>query len=43
VLLVDELPHTLRGKLDRQALAGLAPRERLEAPIPTRREGSAAP
>ncbi|HEX6203729.1 MAG TPA: class I adenylate-forming enzyme family protein [Thermoanaerobaculia bacterium] len=31
VLLVDELPHTGRGKLDRSALAGIAPRERLEA------------
>lgn len=31
VLLVDELPHTGRGKLDRGALGGIAPRERLEA------------
>lgn len=43
VLLVDELPHTIRGKLDREALAGLAPRERLETPITAGREGSAAP
>jgi long-chain acyl-CoA synthetase len=40
VLLVDELPHTGRGKLDRSAIAGLAPRERLEAPAAA--EGPAA-
>jgi acyl-CoA synthetase (AMP-forming)/AMP-acid ligase II len=43
VLLVDELPHTVRGKLDRAALVGLAPRERLEAPAAGHREGPAAP
>jgi long-chain acyl-CoA synthetase len=42
VLLVDELPHTVRGKLDRAALGGLAPRERLEAPA-ARGGGPAAP
>jgi long-chain acyl-CoA synthetase len=34
ILLVDELPRTDRGKLDRVALAALAPRERLERPAP---------
>lgn len=43
VLLVDELPHTERGKLDRQALGTLAPRERLEATADSGRGGSAAP
>lgn len=43
VLLVDELPHTVRGKLDRVALVGLAPRERLDAPAAGHREGPAAP